>query len=250
MDNARFKMIFCEHFNEKSDKWNLAAHSHDYYEFIYFLEGKADIKTGGNSLHISLYDVVVYPPGAMHKESVNLGAAQDIICIGIKANEKLFEADAPFMLSDDGELKAFFERIHGEYKHFGSTPLLYHYIGVLTELIGRNAKRTVRHGFSQTVSAYIENHFHERIDLKHLAKIANVSVSYLIRKFKEETGFTPNAYKIHLQVESAKRFLKSGKYNIEEIAQFTGFSSPSYFWRVFKNKTGKSPKTLKNTGEH
>src|SRR5437899_5464078 len=79
LDRAELK--FCERFDEQSRIWNFEKHSHPYFELILFLEGKANIHAGDDSLDISLFDVLIYPPGLLHTEQLELGRRQEIICL-------------------------------------------------------------------------------------------------------------------------------------------------------------------------
>ena len=56
LDRAELK--FCERFDEQSRIWNFEKHSHPYFELILFLEGKANIYAGDDSLDISLFDEI------------------------------------------------------------------------------------------------------------------------------------------------------------------------------------------------
>ena len=40
------KLLSCERFDVHSSIWNFERHSHDFYEFLYFIDGKARIETG------------------------------------------------------------------------------------------------------------------------------------------------------------------------------------------------------------
>ena len=77
----RAALQFCERFDDKSRIWNFQRHAHPYFELIFFLEGKANIDAGEDSLDISLFDVLIYPPGLLHTEHLDLARRQEIICL-------------------------------------------------------------------------------------------------------------------------------------------------------------------------
>ena len=66
---------FCERFDEQSRIWNFDMHSHPYFELIFFIEGKANIDAGAETVDVAGFDVVVYPPGLLHAEHLELGRA-------------------------------------------------------------------------------------------------------------------------------------------------------------------------------
>ena len=63
---------FCERFDEKSRIWNFDTHSHPYFELIFFIEGKANIDAGAETVNVLGFDVIVYPPGLLHAEHLEL----------------------------------------------------------------------------------------------------------------------------------------------------------------------------------
>lgn len=80
----------------------------------------------------------------------------------------------------------------------------------------------------------------------YFAEKLHLSNSYLSDLLKKETG--KNAQDtIHLYViEKAKNSLINTDKSISEIAFELGFEYPQYFSRLFKNKTGKTPKEYRN----
>lgn len=86
------------------------------------------------------------------------------------------------------------------------------------------------------------------LTLKQLADICCLSPSYLTRTFKENFKVAPIRYLIHYRIEVACHLLQ-GELRIEDIARQTGFSSASYFSRIFKQVMGVSPKDYRHT-EH
>ena len=83
-------------------------------------------------------------------------------------------------------------------------------------------------------------------DVKYFASKLNLSPNYLSDLLKKYTGKTTQEY-IHLElVEKAKTLLWGSDKSISEIAYELGFEHPSHFTKVFKTRTGKSPKEFRD----
>ncbi len=100
---------------------------------------------------------------------------------------------------------------------------------------------------------YILEKFTEDITLSFLAEGCGVSEEYYCRAFKKITGTNPVAYVNSLRIARACDLLKQHPdMLIDAIAKECGFSSSSYFNKVFKKTMGMSPsayKSAKNDNE-
>ena len=92
----------------------------------------------------------------------------------------------------------------------------------------------------------IDMHLYSNLQIEHLAKLCNLSLSSFNREFKKEFNDTPKNYILSKKVEKAKQLLRHKKLSISEVAYETGFNDPLYFTRVFKKRTGSSPSTYRN----
>lgn len=82
-------------------------------------------------------------------------------------------------------------------------------------------------------------------DVKYFASRLNLSPNYLSDLLTKYTG-KPTQEHIHLKmIEKAKSLLWSSDMAISEIAYHLGFEHPSHFTRLFKSKTGKTPKAFR-----
>ena len=78
--------------------------------------------------------------------------------------------------------------------------------------------------------------------VSHFAKSLNISDSYLSDLLRKETG-TNTQENIHLYViNRSKDILINTNKSISEIAYELGFEYPQYFSRLFKKKTGETPR--------
>lgn len=93
---------------------------------------------------------------------------------------------------------------------------------------------------------YIKKNFEKKITLTHLAEMANCSVSYLSRIFKQYTGITIYTYITVARIENARIMLNEGA-NVTEACFSSGFDDCSNFIRTFKKLTGKTPMQFKTS---
>lgn len=97
----------------------------------------------------------------------------------------------------------------------------------------------------EMITAYIHQYFGERLTIKKLARMINLSESHFMKKFKEQTGTSPIAYLIEVRLEKSKRLLRDTTQSITEVALQCGFSSASHFSAVFTKESGITPKAYR-----
>jgi AraC family transcriptional activator of pobA len=83
-------------------------------------------------------------------------------------------------------------------------------------------------------------------DVRYFASELNLSPNYLTDLLSKHTGKSTLEH-IHLQlVERAKEMLWSSQKSISEIAYGLGFEHLSHFTKLFKNKTGYTPREFRS----
>lgn len=88
---------------------------------------------------------------------------------------------------------------------------------------------------------YILTHIDEPITTAALAREVGLNRTYLCTHFAEETSMTVNQFITQTKIEEAKRLMDITKKSIAEIAESLGFSSQSYFQKVFRKHCGITP---------
>jgi AraC-like DNA-binding protein len=78
--------------------------------------------------------------------------------------------------------------------------------------------------------------------VKYFGKALNLSPYYLSDLLKKETGRNVQEYIHFYIIERAKTALLNSADSVSQIAYDLGFEYPQHFSKVFKNKTGISPK--------
>ncbi len=88
---------------------------------------------------------------------------------------------------------------------------------------------------------YVQEHCEEKITLEDIADSANISERECLRTFQQFLNTTPFTYLLEYRVRRAARQLCDTGDSITDIAYACGFSSPSYFGKVFKKIMNCSP---------
>lgn len=78
--------------------------------------------------------------------------------------------------------------------------------------------------------------------VKYFGEALNLSPYYLSDLLKKETGRNTQEYIHFYIIEKAKTALLNSKNSVSQIAYNLGFEYPQHFSKLFKNKTGMSPK--------
>ena len=81
----------------------------------------------------------------------------------------------------------------------------------------------------------------DMLNIDHFADRLHVSRSKFYYKIKALTGDSPSAFFKTYKLNRAKEMLQSGAYRVSEVADLTGFSTPSVFGRNFKAQFGMTP---------
>lgn len=109
---------------------------------------------------------------------------------------------------------------------------------------GETDRRDFDSGFDKAelyitkVKEYVKLHYPEDISLEDCAGKIGISAYYLSHMFKQVENRTFIDYLLNFRIEEAMRLCRETDFEIKEIAQRCGFNNISYFYRVFKKRTG------------
>ena len=91
------------------------------------------------------------------------------------------------------------------------------------------------------VCDYVATHLSEPITIRTLCETFWVSPTTLMKKFRAEMGQGINEYVTDLRIKEAKLRIAKSDQSFTAISEALGFSSVTYFSKVFKAKTGRTP---------
>lgn len=88
----------------------------------------------------------------------------------------------------------------------------------------------------------IKENFNEKLNVKELARLIDMSESSLYQNFKTITSMSPIQFQKKIRLEEAKMMLLNQNIEASEVAFAVGYESPSQFSREYSRMFGMSPK--------
>lgn len=99
----------------------------------------------------------------------------------------------------------------------------------------------------QMAVAYINENYRDKVTIKHLASLANMSESNFHAAFKKQMGTSPIAYLNNYRLSVAADRLTDTTDTVSDISYSVGINDPLYFSKLFKKIYGMAPKEYRFT---
>ena len=99
------------------------------------------------------------------------------------------------------------------------------------------------------IKNYIDINYTKKIELDELIRISHMNRSTLCREFRRVYATSPIHYILQKRVDEAKIYLAESSVKVSELSEQLGFSSASYFNRVFRQFVGQSPSRYRNENQ-
>ena len=91
------------------------------------------------------------------------------------------------------------------------------------------------------IARYIQTHYQEKLSLQELGHEFHMSPKYFSVFFQKHFSRNFTEYLTAIRIEHAKKLLVESDADMELISQQAGFSSSSYFIRMFRETLGLTP---------
>ena len=139
----------------------------------------------------------------------------------------------------------------------GETHYNYYVNGVISILLSIIYKKGIMTSYSDGINiqmipklapvlSYINEHYSENLSLSSLSELLHLNEQYFCKLFKKITGNNVIDYINCVRIHHAEKLIKTNM-SITEIAGSVGFSSVSYFNKIFKKHLIKSPRVYRKS---
>lgn len=265
-ENTNMEHYFRISHNKDAYTKPIPFHSHDFYEIYFFLDGTVTYYIENESYNLKKGDVLVIPPGKLHRAVIESDMPYERYVLWIYANyiplnvgidkyiKKIIAANlekntrlASFQDTACVSLKALFDQLLSEFlaneelSCYLAESCILLILGKILESFQHMEKAEAQPNdlIKQVISFLNQNVVHAPT-LEELSATFFVSKYYLSHKFKEYTKTTIHQYILLKKITLAKELLEKGK-TPSEVCRLCGFSTYSNFYKVFTLQTGVSP---------
>ena len=245
-------------------KREFSYHYHDFHKVIIFLSGKAAYHIEGKSYYLKPWDILLVNRHAIHKPEIDFSVPYERFVLWIRDDIKSTELlrcfqkaiDRSYNLirldSDTQEkLKQLLYELEAALKDkkFGSellgSALFTQFMVYVNRIFLEKQYIYDTRSYSsdsqiEELLRYINHNLTEDLSIETLARKYYLSKYHMMRKFKEETGYTIHNYIISKRLLLARTKISEGT-PIRKAAQLSGFSDYTTFSRAYKKQFGTAP---------
>lgn len=251
------------HINDQTKK-DFSYHYHDFHKIIVFISGKVTYHIEGKAYHLKPRDILLVSQGAIHKPEINPSVPYERYIFWIRDTLSCQELNTCFQKANDRSfnlvradsslqerLKDLLPEIEQtlQNKYFGDTVLRDALFTQFMIYINRIFLRTSSSPDKKTYSSdtqveqllkYINRNLSENLSIDQLANRFFFSKYHMMRKFKNETGYTIHNYITSKRLLMARSLISQGM-PVMKAAQASGFHDYTTFVRAYKKQFGKAP---------
>ena len=251
------------HINDQTKK-DFSYHYHDFHKIIVFISGKVTYHIEGKAYHLKPRDILLVSQGAIHKPEIDPSVPYERYIFWIRDDLSCQELNTCFQKANDRSFNlvradsALQERLKDllpeieqtlQNKHFGDTVLRNALFTQFMIYINRIFLRTSSSPDKKTYSSdtqveqllkYINRNLSENLSIDQVANRFFFSKYHMMRKFKNETGYTIHNYITSKRLLMARSLISQGM-PVMKAAQASGFHDYTTFVRAYKKQFGKAP---------
>ncbi len=246
------------------------SHTHDYYEFYFFMEGDVSIQVGDTLYPVTFGDIMLIPPHISHKPVIHslkapyrrfvfwisqeycnhlmkLAPEYGYLMQYVSTNkEYLFHNGRMAFYSIQSKALRLIEELQSNHfgKHEQVTICVNDLLLNLNRLVyeQKHTKKAPEElSLYQNLCAFIEEHLDEDLSLERLSAEFYVSKYHIAHVFKENLSISIHQYITKKRLALCREAI-IGNMSITEAYQTFGFGDYSSFFRAFKKEYGISPK--------
>lgn len=258
--NEEFRLF---HIKDQTSR-EFAWHYHDFHKVVIFISGKAAYHIEGKTYHLKPWDILLVDRHAIHRPEIDPSVPYERFILWIQNDIPQTELLKCFQKANDRSYNlirlhpSLQEKLKDILMELESSTKSEEYAGdLLTQALFQQFMVYLNRIFLEkqyifdkksytfdsqiaSILQYINHNLKEDLSVEKLAARYYVSKYHLMRKFKEETGYTLHNYIVNKRLLMARTLISEGM-PVTKAAQESGFAEYSTFSRAYRKQFKAAP---------
>lgn len=250
----RVSGVYTLFYHEKEKGFFFSGERHPVLELTYVDQGTMHSVTDGQELVLEQGDMVLYGVNQWHMQYADMDVAPRYVTISFEVqdgnlesllNRKLHPTQVGVtliqqMIRERDRMDAYsIDMIATQLTQL--LLLLLRHQEPIAKLIGSNSLNSENEIICRA-QQYISSHIREKLSVPLVARMVDVSPSYMTALFHKNLQISPGEYIRRIKIQESKQMIREGNMNFTEIAETLHYSTVHHFSRQFKDKVGFTPR--------
>ena len=251
----RVESVYTFFYQEKEQGFVFPGESHHLLELTYVDQGSLHSVADGQDLLLEQGDITVYTADQWHMQYADIGVAPRFVTISFELSGDDLSSLRNRKIAAPQQVVTLLQQMLRELESSDqfSADMIIAMLGQVLMLLLRQAEApaTDKPKASNSLNSenqiirraqqYISDHLREKLSVPLVAKMVDVSPSYLTALFHKNLQISPAEYIRRLKLQESKQMIRENSRTSTEIAAALQYSTVHHFSRQFKEKFGITP---------
>ncbi len=246
--------IYTFFYQEREQGFLFAGEKHPMPELTYVDQGSLHSVADGQDLLLGPGDIAIFGPNQWHMHYADIGVAPRYVTISFDLEGADISSLLNRKFAAPQQAIRLIQQMLQEQDRMDShsTDMMIAQLTALMLLLLRQAdsggeKRKTSNAIHaeneiiRRAQQYISSHLQEKLSVPTVARMVDVSPSYLTALFHKNLQISPGEYIRRIKLQESKQMIRENSMNFTEIAAALQYSTVHHFSRQFKEKFGITP---------
>ena len=241
-------------YHEKERGFIFSGETHSMFELTYVDQGTLHSVVDGQDTVLQQGELMIYGPKQWHMQYADVDVAPRYVTITFDLDIK----EPQLLLNRKFEIPqrsaSLLQQLMREQEfmdEFSADLIIALLTQLLISLIRNSDSPATRLKASNSIHSeneiirraqqYVSSHIREKLSVPLVAKMVDVSPSYLTALFHKNLQISPGEYIRRIKLQESKQMIRENSMNFTEIAATLQYSTVHHFSRQFKEKFGITP---------
>ena len=251
----RVESVYTFFYQEKEQGFVFPGEAHPMLELTYVDQGALHSVADGQDLLLEQGDIMIYTANQWHMQYADIGVAPRFVTISFELSGSDLSNLKNKKIRAPQQAITVLQQMLREWERSDefSGDLILSMLGQLLLILLRQTSAPApdkpkssnnlnsENQVIRRAQQYITDHLREKLSVPLVAKMVDVSPSYLTALFHKHLQISPAEYIRRLKLQESKQMIRENSMTFTEIAAALQYSTVHHFSRQFKEKFGITP---------